>query len=389
MGASFRGTRIRMRKSLVGAAAVLLVAVGGVSYWAGTRSAPKAAAAAPAAAPAKGGPPAGIAVEASKVAMARLPTALAAVGSLRSDETVIVRPEIAGRVAQILFREGERVARDALLVKLDDSVQRADLDKARANLMLSKSKHERAVDLLKQGFISSQARDEAENNYKVAQADVELMQARIAKAELKAPFAGTVGLRVVSVGDYVKEGQDIVNLESLDPLKVDFRLPELALSQVKPGQTLQVTLDAIPDRAYDGHVYAINPLIDANGRAIVIRAQVANRDGRLRPGMFARVRLFTSEARDSAVIPEEAIFPVGDDKYVFKVVDGRAVRQRVEIGQRRDGKVEIVAGLAASDTIVTAGHQKIRDGVAVRIAQPPAAPATQPVLNTAAPKTKG
>ena len=380
-----------MRKALVGATvAALVVGVGAASYWAGTRSAPAAAAAPAKGAPGKGGPPPGVAVEATTVAMAKLPQAIAAVGSLRSDETVIVRPEIAGRIAQILFREGERVKKGDVLVKLDDSVQQADLDKARANLTLSKSKFDRAVDLRKQGFISTQARDEAENIFKVAQADVEIMQARTAKLVLSAPFSGTVGLRSVSVGDYVKEGQDIVNLESVDPLKVDFRVPEMALSQVRDGQTLQVTLDAIPDRAYDGRIVAINPLIDANGRAVVIRAQVANRDGKLRPGMFARVRLFTSEARDSAMIPEESLFPVGEDKYVYKVVDGKALRQKVEIGQRRDGKVEVVSGLAAADVVVTAGHLKIRDGAAVTVAAQPAPP-TKPALNEAAPapKTKG
>jgi membrane fusion protein (multidrug efflux system) len=378
-----------MRKALVAAAiAALVVGVGAASYWAGTRVAAKPAPPASAAAPAKGGPPTGVAVEAVKVQMARLPQSLTAVGSLRSDETVMVRPEIVGRVAQIHFKEGQHVAKDAVLVRLDDSVQKADLEKVRANLVLSKSKFDRAEDLRKQGFISGQARDEAENAYKVARADVELMEARVKKTAIHAPFAGTVGLRHVSVGDYVKEGQDIVNLESLDPLKVDFRVPELALSQVKAGQTLQVTLDAIPDRAYDGHVYAINPLIDAAGRSIVIRAQVGNKDGRLRPGMFARVRLFTSEARDSAVVPEEAIFPVGDDKYVWKVVDGKAARQKVEIGQRRDGKVEIVSGLASSDMVVTEGHLKMREGVAVKLAEPAGPAKSQPVLNTA-PKTKG
>jgi len=378
-----------MRKALLGATVVALVAgVGAASYWAGTRSASKAPAGAAAA---KGAAPAGVAVEAAKVSLTRLPTAISAVGSLRSDETIILRPEIAGRIAQIHFKEGEPVAKGALLVKLDDSVQQADLDKARANLTLSKSKFDRADDLRKQGFISTQARDEAENLFKVARADVEIMQARISKLALSAPFAGTVGLRMVSVGDYVKEGQDIVNLEALDPLKVDFRVPELALSQVKDRQTLQITLDAIPDRAFDGRVIAINPLIDANGRAVVIRAQVTNRDGKLRPGMFARVRLFTSEARDSAMVPEESLFPVGDDKYVYKVVDGKAVRQKVEIGQRRDGKVEIVSGLAADDVVVTEGHLKIRDGAAVTIALQPAAPPVQPALNhaTPAPKTKG
>ena len=383
-----------MRKALVGAAiAALVVGVGAVSYWAGSRATPKpssGAGAAPAsAAPAKGGPAPGIAVEAVKVQVARLPQSLAAVGSLRSDETVIVRPEIVGRVAEIHFKEGQHVARGAVLVRLDDSVQRADLEKVRANLVLSKSKFDRAEDLRKQGFISSQARDEAENAYKVARADVELMEARVAKTAIYAPFSGTVGLRHVSIGDYVKEGQDIVNLESLDPLKVDFRVPELALSQVKAGQTLQVTLDAIPDRAYDGQVYAINPLIDAAGRSVVIRAQVSNKDGRLRPGMFARVRLFTSEARDSAMVPEEALFPVGDDKYVWKVMDGKAVRQKVEIGQRRDGKVEIVSGLAANDLVVTEGHLKMREGVAVKLAEPPGTAPPQPALNVNAPKTKG
>jgi membrane fusion protein (multidrug efflux system) len=381
-----------MRKALVGVAATaLVVGVAAASYWAGTRSTAKPAAGpASGAAPAKGPPP-GVAVEAVKVQVSRLPQALTAVGSLRSDETIIVRPEIAGRVAQILFKEGERVEKGALLVKLDDSVQQADLDKARANLVLSKSKLERADGLVKQGFVSTQARDEFENTWKVSKADVELMQARVAKLSLTAPFAGTIGLRQVSVGDYVKEGQDIVNLEATDPLKVDFRMPELALSQIRDGQTLQVTLDAVPDRAYDGRVYAINPLIDANGRAVVIRAQVSNRDGRLRPGMFARVRLFTSEARDSAMVPEESLFPVGEDKYVYKVVDGKAVRQKVDIGQRRDGKVEIVSGLSAEDVVVTAGHLKIRDGAAVTIAQQPAAPPAQPALNNAtpAPKTKG
>ena len=121
-------------------------------------------------------------------------------------------------------------------------------------------------------------------------------------------------------------------------------------------------------------MFAINPLIDANGRAIVIRAQVPNGDGKLRPGMFARVRLFTSEIRDSLMIPEESLFPVGDDKYVYKVVDGKALRQKVEIGQRREGKVEILGGLAADDVVVTAGVIKLRDGAAVRVADTPRPP---------------
>jgi membrane fusion protein (multidrug efflux system) len=356
-------------QKLLAAAGILgaIVVVSGASYWAGKSSVPAPGPAGPAPTAATGAPP-GVVVEASRVAIMKLPQSLNAVGSLRSDETVVVRPEVAGRIANFAFREGERVAEGQVLVRLDDSVQKADLDRARANLVLSRTKHDRAIDLRNKGFVSTQALDELENSVKVAEADAELMTARVNKMTLRAPFAGTVGLRLASVGDYVKEGQDIVNLESLDPLKVDFRLPELALSQLQGGQTLQISLDALPDKTYDGKVFAINPLIDANGRAIVIRAQVPNRDGKLRPGMFARVRLFTSDIRDSVVIPEEALFPVGDDKYVYKVVEGKAQRQKVGIGQRREGRVEIVNGLARDDVVVTAGVIKLREGVAVTIA---------------------
>jgi membrane fusion protein (multidrug efflux system) len=313
-------------------------------------------------------------VEARQPFVVKLPRSISTVGSLRSDEAVIVRPEIAGRVAEIAFQEGQRVARGQVLIRLDDSVQRADLERARANLTLSRSKFDRAVDLRAKGFISSQAKDEAENTFKVAQADAELAAARLAKTEIRASFGGIIGLRSVSVGDYVKEGQDIVNLEEIDPLKVDFRVPEVFLSQLKGGQVLQITMDALPDRTWPGKVFAINPLVDANGRAIAIRAMVPNADGRLRPGMFARVRLLTSEERESLMIPEESIFPVGDDKYVYKVVDGRAMRQKVEIGQRREGKVEILGGLTAADPVVTAGVVKLRDGAPVRVANAPASP---------------
>ena len=377
-----------MRKLWVGTGVLAAIAIASAaSYWAGARTTPagKADGGAPAkAAPAKGPPP--IVIEATKVAVVKLPQALTAVGSLRSDETVIVRPEVAGRVSQILFKEGERVTKGQPLLKLDESVQHADLERAKANLVLAKSKLDRAEELRKQNFISSQARDEAENIYRVAKADVELMQARLAKTAIPAPFSGTIGLRHVSVGDYVKEGQDIVNLESLDALKVDFRVPEIFLSQVQNGQTLQITLDALPDRVYDGRVYAINPLIDANGRSIVIRAQVANKDGRLRPGMFARVRLFTSGSKETIVVPEESLFPVGDDKYVYKVVDNQATRQKIEIGQRREGRVEVVNGLTPEDVVVTAGVIKLREGAPVSIANTAPAP---PVGKSEAPKTKG
>ena len=353
---------------------LLVAAAAAGGYWMGAQKSggPSMAAGSVVSAPPKGAA-AAIAVEAVKVTLQPMPQSITAVGSLRSDESITVRPEVAGRISEILFKEGERVPRGATLVRLDPSVNQAEVQQGRANLKLAKSKYDRAVDLAKSNFISGQARDEAENNLRVAEAGLQLAEAKLAKMEIKAPFSGIIGLRVVSIGDYAKEGSDIVNLESIDPLKVDFRVPEIYLKQIQVGQTLNVALDAMPGKTFDGKVFAVNPLVDAAGRAIVIRAVVRNPDTSLRPGMFARVRLFTRDLQDALVIPEQAIVPQGDEQFVFKVIDGRAVRVKVQVGQRRDGKVEIVKGVDATDMIVTAGHLKIRDGVPVTITNGPGA----------------
>ena len=367
-------------KSLLGVIAALGVAVAaGGGYWIGQQQSPGPAAG-PDGAPAKGAATAGgatpgaVTVEAVKVATAALPQTITAVGSLRSDESVTIRPEVAGRISAIQFNEGQRVVKGATLVKLDPSINEADVQQARANLKLAQSKFDRATDLAKSNFISGQAKDEAENNLRVAEASLQLAEAKLAKTEIKAPFSGIIGLRVLSVGDYVKEGADVVNLEAIDPLKVDFRVPEIYLKQVAVGQALQVALDALPGKTYEGKVFAINPLIDATGRSLVIRAQVKNADAALRPGMFARVRLITREEQDALILPEQAIVPQGEEQFVFKIVDGRALRAKVAVGQRRDGKVEILAGLAAGDTVVNAGQLKLRDGMVVSVA-PNGAPA--------------
>lgn len=360
-----------MNKAVLGTAAVagiLLAAAAG--YWFGQHRAPKAAdgAVSPAASRAADATKvSAITVDVIKVARAPMPQTITAVGSLRSDESVMLRPEVAGRINAIQFREGQPVSKGTILVRLDPVVNQAEVQQARANLTLAKSKFNRAVDLAKQNFISGQARDEAENNLKVAEAAVSLAEAHLAKTEIRAPFSGVIGLRSVSVGDYVKEGADMVNIESIDPLKVDFRVPETFFRQVQTGQSLSIALDSFPGKLYDGKVIAVNPLIDAAGRSVVIRAQVGNNESRLRPGMFARVRLVTKDAHDALVVPEQAIVPEGDEQYVFRVLDGKAVRTRVETGQRRDAKVEIVKGLGFDDVVVIAGQIKLRDGVPVAI----------------------
>lgn len=305
-------------------------------------------------------------VEVEQVGRKPLERGITAVGSLRSDESVTLRPEVAGRISQIPFTEGQRVQKGQVLIRLDDSVPRAEFEQARANFSLAKSNFDRSIELQQKGFISKQARDEADNAMKVQQAAMVLAQVRLDKSVIRAPFNGIVGLRNVSVGDYVAAGQDLVPIEAIDPLKVDFRVPELYLSQIRTGQALQITLDSVPDKIFNGVVFAISPLIDAGGRSIVMRAQIKNA-GQLRPGMFARVRLLLSETADVLVVPEAALAPAGDEQFVFRVSDGKAERVQVELGQRRDGVVEVVAGLNEGDTIVVAGIQKIRDGAAVTV----------------------
>ncbi len=334
-----------------------------------TPSAPNAAAGTPnKAAGASGQGGGGTPVEMGKPEKLSWPKTVTAVGSLRSDESVIVRAEQSGRIVTLNFKEGQPVRMGQVLVQLDDSVARAELEQSKANQKLAKAKFDRAIELKERNFISGQAKDEAENAMRVADATVSLSEAKLTKLVVKAPFSGTVGLRTASLGDYVKDGQDIVNLEKTDPIKVDFKIPEVFQSKVRVGQALAVTLDALPGQPFTGSVYAVNPQLDTAGRAVVLRAQMTNKGGLLKPGMFARVRLTLSDTGDAVVVPEQAVAMQGEDQIMFRVVDGRALRTKVEVGQRREGKAEIVEGVSANDTIVIAGWQKLRDGVAVRAA---------------------
>ena len=362
-----------MKKAVPAVVAGLVVAAlaAGGGYWYGARQAAQPAAPTETAAkPVKSGGNGQEAavVEVSRVAAVALPQTITAVGSLRSDESVTLRPEIAGRITEILFEEGRPVAKGDLLVRLDQSVTQAEVRQARANLTLARAKYERSVDLARRNFISGQAKDEARNNLEIAASALALAEARLRKTEIRAPFSGIIGLRAVSAGDYVREGQDMVSLQAIDPLKVDFRVPETFLTQVAVGQSVEVALDALPGQSYEGKVFAVDPLVDAAGRAIVIRAQVRNQDTAMRPGMFARVTLITREQKNTLVVPEQALMPQGTEQFVFRVVDSRAERVKVTTGQRRDGKVEIVAGLARDDIVVIAGQVKLRDGVLVRAA---------------------
>ncbi|PKM24466.1 MAG: efflux transporter periplasmic adaptor subunit [Gammaproteobacteria bacterium HGW-Gammaproteobacteria-13] len=305
-------------------------------------------------------------VEVVKVERSLVRDELVTFGSLRPDESVMIRPEIAGRIAQLHFREGQRVEAGALLVSLDDSITRAELAQARANLNLAEKNFERAQMLFKRGASNAQALDEASAQQQASRASLALSQARLDKTRILAPYDGVLGLRAVSPGDYLSEGQDIVNLEVLDPLKVDFRIPQKAVSQIRLKQVIEISLDAYPGERFTGEIFAINPRLDEAGRSQAIRAHISNSDGRLSPGQFVRVSVILAERPNALVIPEEAIMPVGEQLLVNLVVDGKVELREVKLGKRLAGKVEVLEGLQGDETLISAGWQKVRAGAPVR-----------------------
>ena len=366
------------RRPVLWAALLLLAAVAlGALAWrysGGTWPALATEQARPGSGEAASGPPADrtVPVEAVEVSVETLTSEIRVVGSLLSNESVVIRPEVAGRVAEILFEEGQRVEAGMPLLKLDAAIATAELDQAQAALALSQANHKRAVELLERKAASAANRDQTLAALRADQANLELARARLDKLTLKAPFDGLLGLRKVSPGDYVTEGQDIVNLEDVEPLKVAFRIPERYLGSLAVGQSIKVTADGFSGQTFAGEVYAIDPLVDENGRAVVLRARLPNEDGLLRPGLFVSVALLVGERANAVMIPEQALVPRGTAQLVFKVVDGKAVATEVKTGGRRNAMVEIVQGLEPGDIVVTAGQIKLRDGAKVAVQPPPA-----------------
>ncbi|HSH06259.1 MAG TPA: efflux RND transporter periplasmic adaptor subunit [Burkholderiales bacterium] len=290
-----------------------------------------------------------------------------AVGSLRADESVMIRPEIAGRVARIAFAEGQRVQRGELLVALDDAEYRALVASAATQAKLDAQRLARAEDLYKKKFISSQALDEQRANYARSLAKQREDEAKLAKTQVYAPFAGIAGLRQVSEGAFVAAGTDIARLDKIDVIKLDFRVPEVFLGRLAAGQPLRIAVDAYAEADFSGQIYAIEPAVDEQTRTVLVRARVGNPELQLRPGMFARVNLQLGVREQAVWVPEEAIVPRGRESYLFRVVNGKAEEVRVRTGARKVGEVEIVDGVAAGDLVVTEGNHRLRPGAAVAV----------------------
>ncbi len=317
-------------------------------------------------------PPTSVETVAPTVAAVR--DEVAAVGTLRASESVMVQPEFPGRIERVHFEEGQRVEAGVPLFTLDASLVRAEVREWEANVAQARRETTRASELIERKLISQADLDAKRAELAVNEARLSSARTRLAKSVIKAPFGGTMGLRTVSPGEYVEVGRTLATLTQLDPIKLDFRVPEIHLARVAAGQPVAVEVDAFPGQRFDGTVYAIDPQLDPNGRNVVLRATIANADDRLKPGLFARVALSLGERANALLVPEQALWPVGNQQNVYVIEDGKAALKPVETGVRRNGLVEIRSGLTPQAVVITAGQIKIGPGAPVQPmpSQPPA-----------------
>lgn len=292
-----------------------------------------------------------------------------AVGSVVSGQSVTLRSEVAGRVVKLAFADGARVRAGQLLVQLDDALPQAEVAQARAQLAVAQANHQRNTELVAQQFVARRVLDESLANLKVAQAQLQLAQARWERTRIVAPFAGTVGISSVHLGDYVKEGADLARLEDTSSLLVDFRLPEHEQARVRVGQTAKITVDALPELALTARLKALEPAVDAAGRSLLVRAQLQPPlTSTLRPGMFVRVEVQLGVNEQALVVPEEAVVPQAQGFVMYRLLPAagtpgaaeRAQRVSVQLGARRDGMVQVLQGLQANDRVVVAGQQRLK-----------------------------
>jgi membrane fusion protein (multidrug efflux system) len=287
---------------------------------------------------------------------------------------VEIKPETDGIVLEINFSEGERVEQGHVLVRLDESKFAAAVAEAEANLQLSQANFERAKQLFKDKLISQQDYEQTAATFAVNQAGLELKRRQLRDARVAAPFGGIVGARQVSPGQVVSRTTTLTWLVDLDTVKVEVKVPEKYLRQLRIGQPLEFAVAAFPEERFRGEIYFVSPQIEEATRTALIKARIANSEGKLRGGMLASLDL-TLQLRDSAiVVPEPALMSSGDNFSVFVVDEkGTAQLRPVQVGYRLAGKAEIVKGLAAGERVVVEGVQKLRPGGAVKLAPPEAA----------------
>ena len=311
----------------------------------------------------KGGPP--LAVQVYVVAATRLTDEVAATGSVLAEESVVIKSELSGKITSLNIREGQSVSKGQLLFSINADEAQAGIQKQQYNIRLFRDQEKRQRILLDKEYISVQEYEQANNQLLTAQADLQALRATLAKAYVRAPFAGVLGLSTATVGTYVSPGTEITTLSRVRPVKIDFAVPGRFAASVRVGDVVAV-LDETTNKKYDAKVYAIDPQIDPVSRTQPVRARFANANNELRPGAFVRVNLKLGETETALQVPTEAIVPEASGYSVYTVKNSKMVPKKVKIGIRSDKVIQITDGLAVGDSVLRTGILQVKPGDAVR-----------------------
>jgi membrane fusion protein (multidrug efflux system) len=316
------------------------------------------------------GPPPAV-VEAVTVTPTTVHERVELVGQLDADESVVLKPEMGGVIADVAFDEGQEVEAGALLFRLRDAEQRAVLAAAEADRVLTERAHERARQLMTQGVLAGAELDRVIAERDAARARVQHARVNMDRTEIRAPFAGMLGARLVSPGDRVSPETELVRLDAVAHLKLVFTLPEMVVGLAHVGMPLTVRVAPWPEETFAGQVYFVAPAVDTQSRRLLVKARIPNDARRLRPGLFANVQLEVEQRADRLLVPESALVQDAGGTFVWRIAeDGTAARAAVEVGLRRDGRVETLSGLTAGDRIVSAGTHKVSPGAPLRVVAP-------------------
>ncbi|MBW8886431.1 MAG: efflux RND transporter periplasmic adaptor subunit [Fibrobacteres bacterium] len=297
----------------------------------------------------------------------RLENSITSSGNVLANEDVEIRSEVQGKIIRIAFKEGGRVKKGDLLVKIDDSELQARSLQAQAHLKLAQDNEFRMRKQLEIEAVSQKDYDQTASELTLAKGDVQLLKAQLAKTELRAPFNGMVGLKQVSEGAYVSPNTLITTLQEIDPVKIDFTVPGKYSGLMKPGQIIRFTIQG-SDARFQGKVYAVDPRIDPESRTLRLRAVSPNAESRVLPGAFATIEVPLQTVESALTVPSEALSADARGAKVFLFRGGKAEARPVQAGLRTDSLVQITNGLAAGDTVITSGVVQIRPGAPVTLA---------------------
>jgi membrane fusion protein (multidrug efflux system) len=291
--------------------------------------------------------------------------AILASGQLEAVQSIELRPEIEGRLVQILVREGSAVAKGQPLFKVDDAELRAEVARAEADRDLARQALARTRELMAQRASSQADLERAEATARSTEAQLELLKLRLERTTVRAPFAGVAGIRFVSLGDYVTTSTRLLALQTVNPQRAVFQVPERYADQLKVGQRVAFRVGALPGDEFTGVVDFVDPVVRLPGRTITVKAEAPNPKGALQAGMFLEARLATAVRPHAVVIPEDAVLPLQGSTFVWLVKDGKATRRQVELGVRTPGFVEARSGVEAGEQVVVGGQERLSEGAAV------------------------